>query len=446
MLLSMVRTLSRRSNAVASPGGRRLGHGALRSLLLGILLFLGCGRSTSGDSDDPATGGSVSSGGFGGATSTGGSSHGGGGANAGGTAGARGGTGGTTGNTGGSAGSASGSAGSGTGGDAGGDSAGNAGSNGSAGSAGSAGAGGSAGAVECVAAIRMDECCSEIYAVSRAELAADPCWKENPPDWSVTGDCPPVVCPAIPCPLRVSSRLAEPDASGVCRLVSECATTDDCTAATNTASCCACPESYPKKLVERNECLAEVGSTDPPRCGDCQDVNCDACAEPPALACLVADDGINLCGFAPAATGELAGKCTAEQACVADRSPGIRCFAPGEMNCAGPAPPEDECALDSDCTSSETPVICEPLGHCGATLCVPGCSGAEDCGEFEECGDDARCAPKACDDETPCGGNHGCVNAICARRACTSSSECAGYCVKGQCHETPGDCWDAFAP
>jgi hypothetical protein len=408
---------------------------------IALLVLAGCGRSVSSDTGDSDAGeGDSSSGGFG----DGGSSASG---NAGRAQGASGNAGGGAGAGSGareSGGAASGSAG--RAGSTGGADAGGFGASAGASGGNTGDSGGSAGESECAVAVRLDECCSEARPVMRAMLESDPCLLEYPPNWSRPNGCEPIPCPAIVCENTVVSRLSRATPSGLCEFVSECATTSDCTLAADTSGCCVCAESFPKALVETHACLAEAGAANPPACAvGCGGVLCGACDEPAELACLVSGNAVNRCGFVPATSDELNGKCTTERACVADRS-GIRCYAPDESVCAGPAPPQDECNADADCTPADGPMICEPAGHCGMTKCVPGCIDAMDCEEFQECSAESRCTPKACAANDTCGADHACVSGICTRRKCESSSECEGYCVKGSCYDTPGSCWDAFAP
>lgn len=404
-------------------------------------ILVGVGLSACGsDSGASFSGSSGGEAGSGGQASSGGSTSG--GASSGGSSASTGGSGSGTG------GAASG-AGGGTGAEPGAGAAGEAegGEGGSGGASGGSAGSGGAPDDECVAAIRVDQCCAQAQPVPRSELEADGCLVLFPSGLRATElpDCPgydPEACAAVDCDgPSAPSRLVRADGGGACQFVDECETVEDCVQGLDFGTCCDCPAPMPRALVEDDECLAAVGSSDRPTCADCSNVLCEQCPElDTTLACTVPVDGLSRCVWAtqaPSSSG-----CSAESTCRDD----LACYTPGEIYCAGPAPPPDECETDNDC-DGDALFICEPVGHCGATECVPGCLRDDECPESEVCSDRHRCEPPSCAANGTCASpNFACQSGACVRKPCSSSSECGDYCVNGYCFETRGQCLDPLAP
>jgi hypothetical protein len=140
--------------------------------------------------------------------------------------------------------------------------------------------------------------------------------------------------------------------------------------------------------------------------------------------------------------GGIGGPCWASSDCGF----GI-CAAPGQQVCGGICvkdPPS--CTVDSDCAAIDAswsgPSICGPLTcPCGATTgCQPGCSTDADCATGQGCGSDHHCAATACAADAACPVDFTCTSGHCARKTCTSDSDCSNACVEGGCYSTPGTC------
>jgi hypothetical protein len=260
-------------------------------------------------------------------------------------------------------------------------------------------------------------------------------------------------CPDIICAVSIPpSRLLEPDGNGGCRYADECDTASDCEVAIDCCTCCACRNPMPRALVFEQSCL--VPTDNPPEPGDVPPDQCQLCPTALCVECTPKGDswscnstpaGVKRCEWGPALT---AFNCANDRPCVNTfAGENMRCYAPGDTYCGGPAPPPDECATDVDCqTESREHYVCEPSGHCGMRECVAGCLTPDDCSIAEVCGADHRCAPKPCSSEV-CGNDHRCSSAgACQRKGCTTSLDCGGYCVNGSCYEAPGSCADANAP
>ncbi|MCA9671708.1 MAG: hypothetical protein KC503_39185 [Myxococcales bacterium] len=155
---------------------------------------------------------------------------------------------------------------------------------------------------ECAVAIRVDDCCQAPQPVALADVLADEClvlWEDR---YNIPEACKkrwPKRCELVDCasaePLsRVAKRIG-----GVCKYADECTTNTDCTVATNTRTCCACPEVVPRALLPINECLHEHNATPsgpwPKRClQPCPEVLCAPCGVPASVECVLGDD-INRC-------------------------------------------------------------------------------------------------------------------------------------------------------
>jgi hypothetical protein len=106
----------------------------------------------------------------------------------------------------------------------------------------------------------------------------------------------------------------------------------------------------------------------------------------------------------------------------------------------------DTCAADAECATDGAPrMVCEPsdVGDClcqSVMICKPGCENVDDCGMGETC-EAGHCLPSQCDDQTPCPTDFGCNgDGACLRKACGSSDDYDGECVKGSCYPTLGTC------
>ncbi|MFT5433849.1 MAG: hypothetical protein ACI9OJ_004557 [Myxococcota bacterium] len=190
--------------------------------------------------------------------------------------------------------------------------------------------------------------------------------------------------------------------------------------------------------------------------GDCvEDVpTCAETCEPGTS--FPAEDGCNNCTCPENGKPDEA-ICT-QIACVATcnthndcSQPDDTCFTPGEPVPCGPCMSPEEantCETDAERSTDGGPLmVCEQsnVGDClceSATICKPGCESVDDCGTGETCGA-GHCLPNRCDDQTPCPTDFGCNgdgDGECQRKACGSSDECDGECVKGSCYPTKGTC------
>ncbi|MFH2006242.1 MAG: hypothetical protein ABI333_06625 [bacterium] len=146
---------------------------------------------------------------------------------------------------------------------------------------------------QCVAAIRVDNCCQQAFPATHADIAADPClmywphwWDEIPtqcwdqwPEWCDLVDC----APSPP-----ASRAMVCGSEDSCDYIEECATVNECTLLTDHRQCCSCPEVWPASMVGHDPCIVPIGSTVPMDCRPqtCDQVLCDACGPAPQLDCL----------------------------------------------------------------------------------------------------------------------------------------------------------------
>ena len=340
--------------------------------------------------------------------------------------------------TGGSGGATGGSGGGGGSRNEGGISGGGSGGSGDGGYVADGGEGGGLTTAECVVATRLDACCQVEVAVSRDEVEGDECLVplfDTPvtpevvarciPDCPLPGDCPLEPVPGL-------TRVAALGADGQCVFADECQVAEDCEWAVDAMSdCCPCKRSLPTELIAAGRCLSTTEVAE--GCQSCPGP-CVACAEPTILpTCESQTDGPNRCG--PDLPLVTVGQCTEEFSC---NEMYVSCFEPGESACGGPAPPRPECATDADC--GQTGVICEPRGHCGSMICMPGCSEGG-CEDGQVCGPDYRCAGAACAADGDCGGDFECSpEGVCERRVCTSSASCGGFCVRGLCYPEAGTC------
>ncbi len=144
---------------------------------------------------------------------------------------------------------------------------------------------------ECVAAIRMDNCCEQAFPATRADIAADPCLVEWPYYWEdVPQECYDAwdpICDMIDCaPSPPPYRSVQCSSDG-CAFMEECADANDCTRLVDHRECCSCPTAWPASMVGHDPCLLPVGQTAPADCRpeSCNDVLCEPCAEAPDMDC-----------------------------------------------------------------------------------------------------------------------------------------------------------------
>lgn len=138
------------------------------------------------------------------------------------------------------------------------------------------------------------------------------------------------------------------------------------------------------------------------------------------------------------------GRCAVEQECQPSEG---SCLSPGQFAgcgiCRRPLPSEI-CRTDADCAMAGVGYICTntpSLCLCsGETVCKPGCTADSDCGEGERCATNHRCEAKSCTSASDCPTDFRCDSGKCARKPCTTSRDCSGYCVNTACHSTPGTC------
>jgi hypothetical protein len=126
---------------------------------------------------------------------------------------------------------------------------------------------------------------------------------------------------------------------------------------------------------------------------------------------------------------------------------GASCTAPGSTVCGGACVSVTHpCASDTDCASDgAVPLICDvELCVCGPTNmgCFAGCSTAGDCGPGQSCGSNHHCGSIACGGAgQTCPADFSCGSGgTCARKPCTSDSQCSNACVEGSCYGSPGHC------
>jgi hypothetical protein len=143
------------------------------------------------------------------------------------------------------------------------------------------------------------------------------------------------------------------------------------------------------------------------------------------------------------------GACTVEQPCA---QPFEMCWDDDDPFCGICMDPEmiGTCEIDDDCMipgAGGAQMVCDAtpstsLCLCfSAPICVPACADSSACGEGEVC-QVGHCVAQPCGPGTaPCPPDFACTPASeCTRKSCTSSSQCDGHCVKGQCWADPGFC------
>ncbi len=146
---------------------------------------------------------------------------------------------------------------------------------------------------ECVAAIRVDNCCQAAFPATRADIAADPCLMQWS-GWSYWGGIPQEcmdrwdpICDMIDCDSEPPwSRAAACSPDG-CVFVPECTQPGDCTLMIDHRDCCACPTAWPASMQGHDPCLVPMGgSPGPGRIQpDCDNVRCEPCGVPAGALC-----------------------------------------------------------------------------------------------------------------------------------------------------------------
>jgi hypothetical protein len=113
------------------------------------------------------------------------------------------------------------------------------------------------------------------------------------------------------------------------------------------------------------------------------------------------------------------------------------CLAPGEVSCPVQCRPGC-CSSDRDCPGA---LVCEkdPCS-CSLTSCRLGCS-ITGCPDGQSCAADNHCVPISCGADGECPTLFVCDGGACRRRPCRDDYACqGGYCVKGGCLPTLGQC------
>jgi hypothetical protein len=134
---------------------------------------------------------------------------------------------------------------------------------------------------ECVVALRLDVCCDQYVAATRAELASNRCLSEygmpvNAEDRiACSPSCLAVLCAPQPPTSRV---VAQGSGVAPCLFVDECSADADCVSASEDR-CCACPQSVPRSVAESLPCWwIEGEARNAGKCTGCQnDVLCGMC-------------------------------------------------------------------------------------------------------------------------------------------------------------------------
>jgi hypothetical protein len=121
--------------------------------------------------------------------------------------------------------------------------------------------------------------------------------------------------------------------------------------------------------------------------------------------------------------------------------------------CGARLPPENPCAVDSDCArigdaAPSVPMVCGPGGPCDCSQlgksgsCIPACQTDSECGAQEAC-QSGHCVVKPCtsDADCPSGGDYACFSGLCSAKGCAADTDChGGYCVNGACSQQAGVC------
>lgn len=160
--------------------------------------------------------------------------------------------------------------------------------------------------LECIIAYRLDTCCFEGVAVTRAEVQADPCLIEYPEpdvDNRIDGEdverCRPERCEAVVCPVRRPRSFRAASTATGCVFADECEQASDCVLAKEIGPCCACGEAMPASVALSQACYL-ADSEEPQSTGSCpygcfDDIaSCGACAARAAPTCLMRD-GLKVC-------------------------------------------------------------------------------------------------------------------------------------------------------
>jgi hypothetical protein len=134
---------------------------------------------------------------------------------------------------------------------------------------------------ECMMGSVVGACCGGASPMKSADVATDPCLLPFP-DVSGTADgcatmpdCSGTQCGMLDTPIP---RTAELGPDGQCVAVDECETAADCVIAVNSASCCSCPEAFPKRMLEQEPCITTHVGAPSAACADCSAYDCPPCA------------------------------------------------------------------------------------------------------------------------------------------------------------------------
>ena len=146
------------------------------------------------------------------------------------------------------------------------------------------------------------------------------------------------------------------------------------------------------------------------------------------------------------------GSCRGDGDC--DEAMGEYCMPPGApmpcgVGCDAPRECEPAAGCAGELLCEEYVASCCFAGDPLASRCVDPCTDTS-CDAGERCAEGGLCEPAPCSDEYVCPPHTSCTEGGradehgCERATCTADGDCStppgGYCVVGQCHETPGSC------
>lgn len=144
---------------------------------------------------------------------------------------------------------------------------------------------------ECIAAVRVDNCCQPAFPATHDDVAADPCLVYWPP-WSQQIPQPCLdqwdpVCAVIDCAPNPPASRAMECSDNVCDFIPECDGADDCTLLVDFRQCCPCPEAWPASMADHDPCLVRPGNQPPSSCipPECFEVMCEQCPPDPTVEC-----------------------------------------------------------------------------------------------------------------------------------------------------------------
>lgn len=144
---------------------------------------------------------------------------------------------------------------------------------------------------ECIAAIRVDNCCQPAIPATHDDVDSDPCLVYWPIGWEgIPQECFDLwdpQCALIDCaPWPPASRAMECE-QNMCGYVPECERQDDCTLLVDHRQCCPCPEAWPSSMSDHDPCLLPKGAYPPGDCipDACDGVMCEQCPPDPVVNC-----------------------------------------------------------------------------------------------------------------------------------------------------------------